>query len=58
MIVLKGIRKTNNDIPKHNVPMPRTKSQRVPVSIFSHEYIELFNKLVQSTTWVRLKYFR
>ena len=35
MIVLIGTRKTNSDIPKHNVPMPRTKTQRVAVSIFS-----------------------
>jgi hypothetical protein len=43
MIVLIGIRRTNNEIPKHSVPMPRTKSQRVPISIVSSEvYISLF----------------
>jgi hypothetical protein len=43
MIVLIGIRRTNNEIPKHSVPMPRTKSQRVPISIVSPEvYISLF----------------
>lgn len=35
MIVRIGIRKTNNEMPKHTVPIPRTKSQRVVISILS-----------------------
>ena len=34
-IVRIGIRKTNNEMPKHTVPIPRTRSQRVVISILS-----------------------
>ena len=35
MIVRIGIRKTNNEMPKHTVPIPSSRSQRVVISIFS-----------------------
>jgi hypothetical protein len=35
MIVRMGIRKTNNEMPKHTVPIPSTRSQRVVISILS-----------------------
>lgn len=37
IIVLMGICKTNNEISKHNVSIPRNKSQRIPIFIFSPE---------------------
>jgi hypothetical protein len=37
-IVRIGIRKTNNEMPKHTVPIPRTSSQRVVISILSPTY--------------------
>jgi hypothetical protein len=42
MIVRMGIRKTNNEMPKHTVPIPSTRSQRVVISILSPtRYISL-----------------
>jgi len=35
MIVRTGICRTNNEIPKSIVPMPRTESQRIVISILS-----------------------
>jgi hypothetical protein len=41
-IVRIGIRKTNNEMPKHTVPIPSTRSQRVVISILSPtRYISL-----------------
>ncbi len=40
LIVRTGIRKTNRNIPKHNVAIPRAKSQRlVRLSIYTNEHL-------------------
>jgi hypothetical protein len=49
MIVRMGIRKTNNEMPKHNVPIPSTRSQRVVISILSPtRYIYHSSSLITS----------
>jgi hypothetical protein len=49
MIVRMGIRKTNNEMPKHTVPIPSTRSQRVVISILSPtRYIYHSSSLITS----------
>ena len=47
-IVRIGIRKTNNDIPKHKVTIPRIEIQRVVLSIiYTHTPVECTASLHQ-----------
>lgn len=49
MIVRSGIRKTNNEMPKHTVPIPSTRSQRVVISIMlPTSYISHSSSLITS----------
>lgn len=49
MIVRMGIRKMNNEMPKHTVPIPSTRSQRVVISILSPtRYIYHSSSLITS----------
>jgi hypothetical protein len=60
MIVRIGMRKTNNEMPKHTVPIPRAKSQRVVIFILRLIiYMSLFfnNFYTRTRIFLQLFYF-